>query len=307
MSTDLPDLLPGFDSHWVSTPHGKVFARTGGEGPPLVLIHGFPQTHVMWHRIAPMLAERHSIVALDLRGYGWSSAPRGDGGTEIYTKRAMAQDVVSVMEELGHVRFGVIGHDRGARVGYRLALDHPGRVSRLAVLDIVPTLSMWEEMDGKRALQVYHWSFLAQPHPIPEKLIGTDPTFWQDWTLKSWTAKKSLEAFDQSALAHYRAFFRDPTRLHAACEDYRAGASSDLIHDQRNRDAGLTIGCPVFVLWGDAGIPAEGASPLDVWRRTFAPEAEGHAVRGGHFIAEENPLDTLVALRGFLSRTADPA
>lgn len=302
--TDLADLFPGFESHWIDTEIGRIFARSGGEGPPVVLIHGFPQTHVMWHRIAPALARTHRVVVLDLRGYGWSVAPKGDGGRELYTKRAMARDVITVMEKLGHIRFAVVGHDRGARVAYRLALDHPGRVERLALLDIVPTLTMWEEMDAKRAMKVYHWTYLAQPAPLPERMIGADPTTWQDHTLASWTATGKLTAFDPAALEHYRAYFRDPSRIHANCEDYRAGATTDLAHDRASREQGKHILCPTLVLWGETGIPADGAGPLEVWRATFAPKAEGRGLKGGHFIAEENATDTLAALAGFLRHSA---
>lgn len=295
---DLADLFPGFESRYFPTKEGQVFARIGGKGPPLVLVHGFPQSHVMWHRIAPELARTHQVIALDLRGYGWSSAPRGDAQHLTYSKRAMAEDVISVIDQLGHTRFALAGHDRGARVSYRLALDHPGRLTHLALLDIIPTLAMWERMDAKRAMQVYHWSFLAQPAPMPETLIGRVPAEWLEHTLASWTAAKDLSAFDPRALAHYRAFFNDPARIHACCEDYRAGAGPDVEHDEASRLAGQTIDCPVLVLWGEAGIPAAGASPLEAWAG-FAPKAKGQPVRAGHFLAEEAPAETLAALKGF--------
>jgi haloacetate dehalogenase len=297
---DLADLFPGFASHWIDTAEGKIFARSGGAGPPLALLHGFPQTHVMWHQIAPALARHFTVVALDLRGYGWSTAPQGDGDGALYSKREMAKDVVTAMAALGHVRFCLAGHDRGARVGYRLALDHPGRLEKLAVIDIVPTLVMWEKMDRQRALQVYHWSFLAQPAPLPERLIGANPIWWLDYTLASWTAAKSLDHFDSDALAHYRAFFNDPARIHATCEDYRAGATIDLADDTAALAAGQTTGCPTYVLWGTGGVPAKGASPLDAWHTSFAPDAAGEAIQGGHFLPEENPQATTEALLRFL-------
>jgi haloacetate dehalogenase len=302
---DLADLFPGFASHWIDTDAGRIFARSGGSGPPLILLHGFPQTHVMWHLVAPKLAERFTVVAMDLRGYGWSSAPesdlKNDPRHEVYSKRAMAADVVKVMEELGHVRFAAVGHDRGARVAYRLALDHPGRVERLAVLDIMPTLTMWESMDAKRAMQVYHWTFLAQPAPMPERLIGADPVAWQDEKLASWSGTHTLDVFDPRALAHYHAFFNNPERIHALCEDYRAGATVDLALDQTDRDAGKTILCPTLAIWGASGIPAASSSPLDAWRASFAPKIEGGAVESGHFVAEENPGATLDLLIPFLT------
>lgn len=298
---DLADLFPGFESRYIATEEGSIFTRIGGpkDGEPLVLLHGFPQTHVMWHRIAPALAKTHRVIAMDLRGYGWSTAPRSDERHDTYSKREMAKDVLRVIDDLGHTRFSLVGHDRGARVAYRLALDHPGRLARLAILDIIPTIDMWERMDAKRAMQVYHWSFLAQPQPMPETMIGKAPTEWLEHTLASWTATKDLSAFEPRALAHYRAFFNDPARIHATCEDYRAGASRDAEADEASRAKGETIACPVLVLWGEAGIPASGSSPLDAWK-TFAPGAMGKAIESGHFLAEENPEETLSALVDFL-------
>lgn len=297
--SDLADLFPGFESHFIGGEEGKIFARVGGKGEPLVLLHGFPQTHVMWHRIAPQLAKKFRVILMDLRGYGWSSAPVSDAKHTPYSKREMAKDVLRVIDELGFTQFRLVGHDRGARVGYRLALDHPGRLKKLALLDIIPTIAMWERMDAKRAMQVYHWSFLAQPQPMPETLIGKAPTEWLEHTLASWTMGKDLSAFDPRALKHYRAFFNDPTRIRATCEDYRAGATLDIDADEEARKTRATITCPTLVLWGSAGIPAAGTTPLDMWR-DFAPDAEGASVRSGHFLAEENPDATLAALKDFL-------
>jgi haloacetate dehalogenase len=297
--SELADLFPGFESRSFATDDGTIFARIGGEGPPLVLVHGFPQTHVMWHRIAPALAKRFRIVAPDLRGYGWSSVPRSDSRHEPYSKRAMAMDILRIMDDLGHATFSLVGHDRGARVGYRLALDHPGRLTRLALLDIIPTITMWERMDATRAMQVYHWTFLAQGAPMPERLIGRMPVEWLEHTLASWTRAKDLSGFDPRALAHYRAFFNNPDRIHATCEDYRAGQSRDPEADEADRKASRMITCPTLILWGDKGIPAEGASPLDDWK-PFAPGAQGRAIRAGHFLAEENAPETLAALEHFL-------
>lgn len=294
-------LFPGFEAGALAGPVGPIAYVRGGSGPPVVLLHGFPQTHAMWHRIAPKLAERFNVVAPDLRGYGASAAPDGDAAHDTYSKRAMGDDVVALMRALGHDRFMVVGHDRGARVGYRLALDRPDTVERLALLDIIPTLSMWEQMDGKRAMQVYHWTFLAQPAPMPERLIAGAPDYWQDEKLKSWAGPKSLVPFDPRALEAYHAFFRDPARIHACCEDYRAGASIDVERDRADRDAGRRIACPVLVLWGDKGIPAASSTPLDVWHATFAPQARGGPVASGHFLPEENPEQTLVALLPFLA------
>jgi haloacetate dehalogenase len=212
----------------------------------------------------------------------------------------MAAVMVELMEELGFVRFGLAGHDRGGRVAYRLALDHPGRVERLATLDIIPTYDMWHGMDHTFAMKVWHWLFLAQPAPLPETLIGKAPLEY--WNLKSasWTKAKSLACFDPRALAHYHAFFQDPSRIHATCEDYRAGATSDLAHDEADRAAGNKIGCPTLVLWGSAAIPSETASPLATWRH-WANDVRGEAIDSGHFLCEENPDATAAALLAFFA------
>ena len=206
---------------------------------------------------------------------------------------------VKVMAALGHVRFSLVGHDRGARVGYRLALDHPGRLDKLAVIDIVPTLEVWRGMDAIRAMKMYHWLFLAQPAPIPENMIAPAPLAWLDHTLASWTADHSLRAFDARAMAHYRASFNDPSRIHAACEDYRAGATIDRALDEIDHKAGHKIQPPVLVLWGAHGFPAQGRSPLDVWR-DWCKDVRGQAIDCGHFLPEEAPDETLAALLAFL-------
>lgn len=296
--SDLVDLFPGFESHWIGTKAGRIFARSAGEGEPVLLLHGFPQTLDQWHRIAPDLARTHRVVLMDLRGYGWSSVPDSQGGAE-YTKRLMGEDVVDVMETLGHARFALVGHDRGARVGYRLALDHPGRLSKLSLIDIVPTLTMWERIEAGVTPATEHWLFLSQPAPVPETEILKDPVAWQNTKLAGWTKAKNLSAFDGRAVAHYRASFSDPSRVHAACEDYRAGATADRAADEVDRAAGRRIACPTLLLWGSAGIPAAGSSPLEAWQG-FAPQAEGQAIDGGHFLPEENPDAVLAALRGWL-------
>jgi haloacetate dehalogenase len=298
--TDLADLYPGFESRWIGTSIGRMFARSGGSGPPLLLLHGYAQTNVMWHRVVPALAEHFTVVVPDLPGYGWSVAPKASDDHEPYSKRGMAAVMVELMEELGFVRFGLAGHDRGGRVAYRLALDHPGRVERLATLDIIPTYDMWHGMDHTFAMKVWHWLFLAQPAPLPETLIGKAPLEY--WNLKSasWTKAKSLACFDPRALAHYHAFFQDPSRIHATCEDYRAGATSDLAHDEADRAAGNKIGCPTLVLWGSAGIPSETASPLATWRQ-WANDVRGEAIDSGHFLCEENPDATAAALLAFFA------
>ena len=287
----------GFSTHDLALGEATIHARVGGSGPPLLLLHGYPQSHRMWARVAPTLAERFRVVVPDLRGYGLSSAPPSHKG-ERYSKRVMAKDAVALMAALGHSRFAVAGHDRGGRVAYRLALDHPEVVSKIAVLDIVPTAEMWAGMDAARAMQVYHWMFLAQPTPLPETLISAAPEVYLDHTLASWTASRSLASFTPEALAAYRAAFREPARVHAMCEDYRAGATLDRALDEADQAAGRKIAAPLLALWGGTGIPARGESPLEVWRR-WAITVSGQAISGGHFLPEEAPQATTEALAAF--------
>lgn len=293
------DLFPGFAAPWIDIPGGRYFARAGGPqgAPPLLLLHGFPQTHACWHRIAPALAQTHRVVCLDLKGYGWSAAPPGDPGHEAYGKRRLARDVVAVMERLGHVRFAIVGHDRGARVGYRLALDEPGRVARLALLDILPTLVQWERIEAPPRRDS-HWDFLAGADA--EAVIGRDPVAYHEGLLRAWSRAKSLAAFDPAALALYRQSWAVPERIHAACEDYRAGATCDRAADLADLAQGRTIACPTLILAGDGYLDRTRETPLAAWQRTFAPEAAAADVTSGHFLAEENPADTLAALRTFL-------
>ena len=299
---DLADLFPGFASRWIDTSIGKIFARTGGEGPPLLLLHGYTETNVMWHRVAPALAKHFTLVIPDLPGYGWSVAPEADAEHAPYTKRAMAAVMVEAMEKLGHVRFRLAGHDRGGRVAYRLALDHPGRIARMATLDIVPTYDMWHGMDRNMAMKVWHWPFLAQPAPLPEMLIGKAPVEYLEWKLASWSKSKDLSAFDPRALEHYRAAFSDPMRIHAHSEDYRAGRYADLENDEADRAARRTIGCPLLALWGGVGIANESGGPLAIWRQ-WAPQAQGQVIDSGHFLTEENPQPTAAALLDFFAAT----
>ena len=297
---DLADLYPGFASHWIDTSVGKIFARSGGSGPPLLLLHGYTQTNVVWHRVSPSLAQAFSLVIPDLPGYGWSVVPEADREHAPYDKRAMAKVMVEVMEALGHVRFRLAGHDRGGRVAYRLALDHPGRVEHMATLDIVPTYDMWMGMDRNMAMKVWHWLFLAQPAPLPEMMIEKAPVPYLEWKTASWTKAKNLSAFDPRALDHYRAAFSEPLRIHAHCEDYRAGVAADFRNDEADRTAGKMILCPLLALWGAAGIPSETGGPLDIWRQ-WAPHVQGRAIDSGHFLTEENPETTAAALVDFFS------
>lgn len=298
--SDLADLFPGFGSEWINTRHGRIFARTGGKGPPLLLLHGFSQTHVMWHRVAPKLAETFSLVIADLPGYGWSDVPKSDPEHMMYSKRTMAKTMVDAMEKLGHVHFALAGHDRGGRVSYRLALDHPGRLSKLATLDIMPTYDYWLKMDHQFSLKVYHWPFLAQAAPLPETLLGADPDFYLKNKLASWSHTKDLSVFDPRALEHYLTAFRDPLRIHAMCEDYRAGATLDFEHDKADKDAGKKITIPMLALWGQVGIAQSAATPLDVWQ-TWATNVRGQPVKSGHFLTEEDVEGTSSALLEFFA------
>lgn len=294
------DLFPGFTAG-ISRGEGvDIFCRIGGgEGPPLLLLHGYPQTHAMWHTVAGELSRHFTVVVPDLRGYGRSSAPEGDEAHHLYSKRAMAADMVAVMAGLGHDSFMVAGHDRGGRVGYRMALDHPDKVRRLAVLDILPTYDYWQNMDWRNGMAIYHWLFLAQPKPLPERLISGAPDFYLDHTLASWTARKDLSAFDARALADYRASFAQPARQHAACEDYRAGATIDMTHDTADREAGRKIACPLLTLYGNGGLAQKTATPVETWSR-WAHDVRGQGVDAGHFLVEEAPAATLAALLPFL-------
>lgn len=296
-SPDLADLFPEFDARRISTPAGRIFARVAGDGPPLVCLHGFPQSHVMWHRIAPALAEHFTVVAMDLRGYGWSAIPRDDGARhETYAKRTMAKDVVAVMSELGHARFACLAHDRGARVAYRLGLDQPSRLDRLVLLDVIPTYAMWRriESDPAFAEKAEHWRWLSRPVPKPEDAILADPNAFVERMLNRWSAK-GMAGFDPRAVEHYRRAIAVPDRVHAMCEDYRAGATRDREADEADLKAGTKIACPVRLIWGEAGFPAGSDSPIEPWR-ALADDLSGEAVACGHFPAEEAPEATLAAI-----------
>jgi haloacetate dehalogenase len=272
-----------------------IHARVGGDGAPLLLLHGYPQTHEAWRLVAPRLTDRFTVVAADLRGYGDSSAPADDPAHDTYSKRAMGADMVAAMAALGFPRFHVAGHDRGGRVAYRLALDRPEVVERLAVLEIAPTVAMWEAFDARLAHRAYHWTFLAQPAPLPERLIGGDPTFHLEHTLRGWTKAKALEVFG-AALPRYRAAFAQPARIAAFCADYRAGFGPDRAADEADRAAGRAIAAPTLLVAGTGGFPAATGDPAAHWR-AFAPDLTVATVDCGHFPMEEDPDATTAALR----------
>lgn len=277
-----------------------LHVRRGGRrgAAPLLLLHGYPQTHAMWHRVAQRLAPHFELVLPDLRGYGRSAQPPGEADHGNYSKRAMAADLVGLMRALGHERFFVAGHDRGGRVAHRLALDHPQAVRKLCVLDIVPTLTMYERTDQAFATAYHHWFFLIQPAPLPETLIGADPAWYLRHTLGGWGAR-GLAHVEPEALADYEAGFCTAAGVHAACEDYRAAASIDLEHDRASRAAGQRVACDLHVLWGERGVIARLFRPIEDWQAACAGSVTGGAVAAGHFIPEELPEVTSDELARF--------
>jgi haloacetate dehalogenase len=284
-------VFEGFRLAFLDSGEATIRARVGGSGLPLLLLHGHPQTHAMWHRVAPRLAEEFTVVAADLRGYGQSSKPPTAHDHEPYSKRAMARDQVAVMRGLGFERFSVAGHDRGGRCAYRLALDHPDCVEKLAVLDIVPKLEMWRRADMDFGLVNWHWYFLAQPHPFPEDVIGCNPDAYYF---------RNRDRFDPEALADYLEAVRDPETIHAMCEDYRAGATCDRELDELDFASRRRIACPVLALWSGQDELERWFDVLDVWRR-WADDVRGKPIDAGHFLAEESPDEVAEELLAFFS------
>jgi haloacetate dehalogenase len=284
-------MFDGFTLSYVDTGEATIRVRHGGSGPPLLLLHG--HQHVMWHLIAPRLAREFSVVAMDLRGYGDSSKPPTAEDHEPYSKRAMARDAIAVMRHFGHERFDLAGHDRGGRVAYRLALDHPERVRKLATLDILPTGEHFRRADMKFGLGYWHWFFLAQPYPLPEKLIGADPDLF-------FTGRPNRESVHAAeALEDYLRCYRNPETIHAACEDYRAAATYDFALDEADRGK-KKIAAPLLALWAARGALPAWYDVLAVWR-DWSDDVRGHAIDSGHFMAEEAPDDTYAALREYFS------
>ncbi len=287
MNASTQQLFPGFQYRGIEVEPGvRIAAVIGGAGPPLLLLHGHPQTHAIWHRVAPVLAERYTVVAADLRGYGDSSKPAGASDHVNYSKRVMANDQLALMRSLGFDRFDVLAHDRGARVAHRLAMDHPKAVRRVALLDIAPTLAMYEQTSQAFARAYWHWFFLIQPAPLPERLIEADPAAY----IRDVMGRRSagLAPFDPLALGEYQRCIALPGAAHGVCEDYRAAAGIDMAHEQADRDAGRLIEPPVLALWGEQGVVHQCFRPLDEWRRV-ARDVTGRPLPCGHYIAEEAP------------------
>jgi haloacetate dehalogenase len=284
----------------IETGETSIFVRTTGSGPPVLLLHGFPQTHLMWRGVAPWLTRGFTVVCADLRGYGQSGCPPSSADHAPYAKRAMAHDMVAVMERLGFPRFCVAGHDRGGRVAYRMALDHPDRIERLAVLDILPVETVWQRADARFAVGYWPWSLLAQPEPLPERILVASAEAIVDHALGGWGS--ASDVFSAEVRSAYVDALRDPSHAHAICEEYRAATGIDRRHDQADRDAGRNIRCPVRALWGAQG-------PLDSWYpegpvalwRGWTDEVDGYPLKGGHFFPEAAPEQTAEALREFFA------
>ena len=285
-------MFENFTQRQIATSEAVINLRHAGDGPPVLLLHGHPQTHVMWHRVAPRLAQTYTVVCADLRGYGDSSKPPTTPDHEPYSKRAMARDQVEVMQALGFERFAVVGHDRGGRCAYRMALDHPDRIAALSVLDILPTAEHFRRTDMSFAMGYWHWFFLAQPYDLPERLIMGDPD--------AFYLRRGKHMFDEAALAEYRRCFTDPATIHAMCEDYRAGAGIDMRLDESDQKAGRRIACPVQALWGLKGPIDRWYDVCEVWRG-WANDVEGQGIDCGHYLAEEAPEEVLIWLGRFLS------
>ncbi|WP_424976310.1 alpha/beta fold hydrolase [Dinoroseobacter sp. S124A] len=293
-------MIPGFTQRFVDTNGLRLSVHEAGNGAPLVLLHGYPQNHACWTKVAPELAKHFRVIVPDLRGYGDSDAPEDDAEHSVYAKRTMALDIIGLLDQMGIERAHILGHDRGGRVTYRLALDHPDRVDRLGIIEIVPTGPFWASWTAELAMKAYHWTFLAQPAPLPERMIGADPEAYMDWTLQTWTKAKSLEVFTPDALAGYRAQARDPARIHAMCADYRAGATYDRALDDADAAAGRKIAAPLMFLWAEGGFPAQTGDPAGHWR-DWAENVRDASCQSGHFAMEEVPEAVLETFLPFFA------
>ena len=289
------NLFPAFKHRKIRTSGATINLAVGGSGPAVLLLHGYPETLAMWHKVAPPLARDYTVVCADLRGYGDSSKPKGLPDHANYAKRAMAKDMVEVMAALGHRRFHAVGHDRGARVAHRLARDHGKRVRSLTVLDISPTLTMYRRTDQDFATAYYHWFFLIQKAPLPETLLAKQVPHYILGRIGR--GPGGIRVFDRNALKEYIRAFRDPRTIHATCEDYRAAATIDLVHDRKDLKTKLKM--PVLVLWGKHGVIEKMFKPLADWREV-ARDVRGRSLDCGHFLPEEKPDEVLRELRRFL-------
>ncbi|MGB4948328.1 MAG: alpha/beta hydrolase [Candidatus Competibacter denitrificans] len=286
-----------FNKIQISTKGAAIFMEHGGSGQPLLFLHGYPQTHMMWHQVASQFTSQFRVLCPDLRGYGDSAKPKSTPDHRFYSKRAMAQDMVELMDYFGYREFSVVGHDRGARVAHRLALDYPDRVKKVCIMDIVPTYHMFKHTDQAFATGYYHWFFLIQPNGLPEKLISTNPAYYLMEKLKRWSAPDAQ--FAPQAVSEYIRCFSNPETIRASCDDYRAAASIDLEHDEAS--LGQKIRCPLLVLWGAKGFVHRTYDVLAVWRQ-YAEQVEGQALDCGHFLPEEKPEDVVPALQTFLAK-----
>lgn len=286
----------GFRAAEIKTKNGTVFVRTNGAGPGLLLVHGFPRTHLMWRHLAPQFTDSHTVVCVDLPGYGHSSSPASTDDHYPYSKRAMASELVEVMEQLGFTQFSVAGHDRGGRVSYRMAIDHPEKIEKLAVFDVIPILEGWSRADARFAQTYWPWILLSQKNPLPEKyLLGAPEAVFDN--------PFGAGSFPQDIREQYIEMYRDPVHVHAVCEEYRAAATIDVEHDRADLEAKRQINCPMLHLWA-AGGPLDAfytsaGGPLGIWK-CWAPKVQGQAMKGGHFFPEENPADTAELLKAFL-------
>lgn len=292
--------IPGFARQRIALPGITLSVQESGSGDPIILLHGFPENGLCWQHVAPTFAQSFRVIIPDLRGYGESAAPPDDATHDAYSKRQMAADIIALMDHLGLPAAHILGHDRGARVAYRLALDHPARVRRLGIIEIAPTAEYWDAWGYDLAMSAWHWTFLAQPAPVPERMIASDPVAWLDHTLQGWTQGKSLDVFPPASLAAYRAQAMDPARIHAMCADYRAGATTDRSHDIADRNAGHRITAPLHFLYGHHGFPARTGDPAAIWRR-WATQVTASACASGHFVMEEAPQAVIDAFLPFFT------
>ncbi len=293
-------MFAGFTEQHVPTDRGSVFARVGGDGPPLLLLHGYPQTHLMWHAAAGLLAEQHTVVVVDLPGYGASFRPTPERDHAPHSKRTLAVDLMQVMRELGHESWAVAGHDRGGRIAYRMALDHPTRITAAAAFDVVPTGDVWARADAQLSLLYWHWSFLAQPAPLPERLINADPGAFFDYHVKALGIGRTPGRYPESLITAYRELLDDPSTVEAICEDYRAGATLDREHDDADRGK-RRIECPLLLLWSSRGaLPRLYGDVLEVWR-PWADSVTGRGLDATHFLVEDQPEEVAQEILALLS------